>query len=259
MEHVQLGRTGVSVSRFCLGAMMFGARSAHRPRASGRGPVHRLLHFPRLGDRGGPVGGTRPPPAALRHRATAVLDSRPRDRSRRSTHVRAPQHERRALQSAGRRLAVGPRQDVEQPASSRAGRLPERFEISLAANQRKLAAVEQLARLADEARITLIQLAIAFVLNHPAITAPIIGPRTMEHLDSQLAAAGGRRIAGPHRRDRPAGHDPSTQPTTPGPTRRSIRRRGGARSSPRRRGPAMRRDAVSAVRPARSISLASVE
>ena len=27
------------------------------------------------------------------------------------------------------------------------------------------------------------------MLNHPAVTAPIIGPRTMEHLDSQLAAA----------------------------------------------------------------------
>jgi aryl-alcohol dehydrogenase-like predicted oxidoreductase len=27
------------------------------------------------------------------------------------------------------------------------------------------------------------------VLNHPAVTAPIIGPRTIEHLESQLAAA----------------------------------------------------------------------
>jgi aryl-alcohol dehydrogenase-like predicted oxidoreductase len=49
--------------------------------------------------------------------------------------------------------------------------------------------VEQLARLAEEAGITLIQLAIAFVLNHPAITAALIGPRTMEQLESQLAAA----------------------------------------------------------------------
>jgi aryl-alcohol dehydrogenase-like predicted oxidoreductase len=45
------------------------------------------------------------------------------------------------------------------------------------------------AKLSPEAGITLIQLAIAFVLNHPAITAAIIGPRTMEHLESQLAAA----------------------------------------------------------------------
>ncbi|MGO9761286.1 MAG: aldo/keto reductase [Solirubrobacteraceae bacterium] len=32
-------------------------------------------------------------------------------------------------------------------------------------------------------------MAIAFVVRHPAITAAIIGPRTMEHLESQLAAA----------------------------------------------------------------------
>ena len=81
------------------------------------------------------------------------------------------------------------RKDAGQQSSSRAGRLPERFDLSQPANQRKLDAVEQLARLAEEAGITLIQLAIAFVLNHPAITAPIIGPRTMEQLESQLAAA----------------------------------------------------------------------
>jgi aryl-alcohol dehydrogenase-like predicted oxidoreductase len=81
------------------------------------------------------------------------------------------------------------RKDAGQPSSSRAERLPERFDLSTPANQRKLEAVEQLAELADEAGITLIQLAIAFVLNHPAITAPIIGPRTMEQLESQLAAA----------------------------------------------------------------------
>ena len=32
--------------------------------------------------------------------------------------------------------------------------------------------------------MTLIELAIAFVARHPAVTAPIIGPRTMEHLES---------------------------------------------------------------------------
>ena len=81
------------------------------------------------------------------------------------------------------------RKDAGQQPSSRASRLPERFNLSLPANQRKLDAVEQLARLAEEAGITLIQLAIAFVLNHPAITAPILGPRTMEQLESQLPAA----------------------------------------------------------------------
>jgi aryl-alcohol dehydrogenase-like predicted oxidoreductase len=36
--------------------------------------------------------------------------------------------------------------------------------------------------------MTLIHMAIAFVLNHPAVTAAIIGPRTMEQLESQLGA-----------------------------------------------------------------------
>ena len=81
------------------------------------------------------------------------------------------------------------RKDAGQQPSSRASRLPERFDLSQPANQRKLDAVEQLARLAEEAGITLIQLAIAFVLNHPAVTTPIIGPRTLEQLESQLAAA----------------------------------------------------------------------
>jgi aryl-alcohol dehydrogenase-like predicted oxidoreductase len=80
------------------------------------------------------------------------------------------------------------RKDTGQQSSSRAGRLPERFDLSQPANQRKLDAVEELARLADEAGITLIQLAIAFVLRHPAITAALIGPRTMEQLEGQLAA-----------------------------------------------------------------------
>jgi aryl-alcohol dehydrogenase-like predicted oxidoreductase len=49
--------------------------------------------------------------------------------------------------------------------------------------------VEQLGELADKAGLTLIEMAIAFVARRPAITAPIIGPRTMEHLESRLAAA----------------------------------------------------------------------
>jgi aryl-alcohol dehydrogenase-like predicted oxidoreductase len=61
--------------------------------------------------------------------------------------------------------------------------------MSLPENQRKLEAVEQLANVADEAGVSLIELAIAFVVNHPAVTSAIIGPRTMEQLDSQVTAA----------------------------------------------------------------------
>jgi aryl-alcohol dehydrogenase-like predicted oxidoreductase len=75
------------------------------------------------------------------------------------------------------------------PSSHRAERIPSRYDMSLPGNQRKLQAADALARVADEAGITLIEMALAWVIRHPAVTAAIIGPRTMEHLDSQLPAA----------------------------------------------------------------------
>jgi aryl-alcohol dehydrogenase-like predicted oxidoreductase len=81
------------------------------------------------------------------------------------------------------------RKGQEPPASTRAERLPQRYDLSIPANQRKLNAADALAQLADDAGLSLVHLAIAFVLNHPAVTAPIIGPRTMEQLESQLGAA----------------------------------------------------------------------
>jgi aryl-alcohol dehydrogenase-like predicted oxidoreductase len=79
--------------------------------------------------------------------------------------------------------------DRAAPFSAARRRLAERFDLSLPANQRKLEAAEALAELAEEAGLSPIELAIAFALNHPAVTAVIIGPRTMDQLDSQLPAA----------------------------------------------------------------------
>ncbi|MFF0075649.1 aldo/keto reductase [Streptomyces sp. NPDC005494] len=73
--------------------------------------------------------------------------------------------------------------------TSRSRILPERFDITLPSNRARLDAVEQLARLADESGLTMIQLALGFVTAHPAVTSAIIGPRTTEHLHAQLAAA----------------------------------------------------------------------
>ena len=64
-----------------------------------------------------------------------------------------------------------------------------RFDMSTPANRRKLDAVEDLALLAEEAGMTLIELAIAFVIHHPGVTAAIVGPRTIEQLESYLPAA----------------------------------------------------------------------
>lgn len=56
-------------------------------------------------------------------------------------------------------------------------------------NERKLDAVEQLLELSADSGISMVHLAVAFTLAHPAVTASIIGPRTMEQLVDQLPAA----------------------------------------------------------------------
>ncbi|MDX6729466.1 MAG: hypothetical protein QOK49_4271 [Baekduia sp.] len=79
--------------------------------------------------------------------------------------------------------------DTPTPASAARQRLTDRYDLSLPANQRKLDAADALAKVSEEAGMSLIEMAIAFVLNHPAVTSAIIGPRTMEQLESQLPAA----------------------------------------------------------------------
>ena len=91
------------------------------------------------------------------------------------------------MESSGRRLAD--RALPPEPggsASSRAQRIPAVYDLSLPGNQAKLEAAEQLAQLAEEG-LTMVHLALAFVLAHPAVTAPIIGPRTMEQLETSSA------------------------------------------------------------------------
>ncbi|GHA68115.1 aldo/keto reductase [Streptomyces tauricus] len=73
--------------------------------------------------------------------------------------------------------------------TNRSAFMPQRFDTAVPANRAKLDAVERLARVADEAGLTMIQLALGFVTAHPAVTSALIGPRTPDHLRSQLAAA----------------------------------------------------------------------
>jgi aryl-alcohol dehydrogenase-like predicted oxidoreductase len=81
--------------------------------------------------------------------------------------------------------------EVSRPGSAaRAKRFPGAYDSTNPANAAKLDAADALGELADEAGIPLIQMAIAFVTRHPAVTSTIIGPRTMEHLDTYLAADG---------------------------------------------------------------------
>src|SRR5882672_10200745 len=81
------------------------------------------------------------------------------------------------------------RKGEDVPTSHRAQRIPQRYDMSLPGNQAKLEAADALAELAEQAGLSLIDMALGFVLEHPAVTAAIIGPRTMEQLESQLGAA----------------------------------------------------------------------
>jgi aryl-alcohol dehydrogenase-like predicted oxidoreductase len=89
---------------------------------------------------------------------------------------------------AGGWLAGGYRKGKDLPESRRRTRMPARFDVTLPGNQRKLDAADALGQLADDAGVSLVHLALAFLMQHPAVTAPIIGPRTAEHLESQLGA-----------------------------------------------------------------------
>jgi aryl-alcohol dehydrogenase-like predicted oxidoreductase len=76
-----------------------------------------------------------------------------------------------------------------EPSSWRAKIVPDRWDLSRPENQSKLDAADALATVAEKAGITLVELAVAWVINHPTVTAAIIGPRTMEQLTTQLGAA----------------------------------------------------------------------
>jgi diketogulonate reductase-like aldo/keto reductase len=175
VEHRQLGRTGVSVSKLCLGAMMFGAwgnidhddsiRIIHRALDAGvnsfdtadvysSGESEEIV--------GQALAGGRRDDVVL---ATKVWGPMGEDANRRGTSRRWIVQ---AVESSLRRLNSD-WIDLYQI---------HRYEPDTAVE-------ETLGALTDLVH----QGKVAFVANHPAVTAPIIGPRTMEHLESQLPAA----------------------------------------------------------------------
>jgi aryl-alcohol dehydrogenase-like predicted oxidoreductase len=81
------------------------------------------------------------------------------------------------------------RKGADDLTSRRSAMIPDRYDLSIPANVAKLDAADALGKLADETGLSLIHMALAFVIRHPAVTAAIIGPRTMEQLESQLGAA----------------------------------------------------------------------
>lgn len=81
------------------------------------------------------------------------------------------------------------RRGEPMPETGRAKRIPQRFDPSIPGNAAKYDAVEALVPLAEKEGISLVELAVAWTLEHPAVTSSIIGPRTMEQLTGQLKAS----------------------------------------------------------------------
>jgi aryl-alcohol dehydrogenase-like predicted oxidoreductase len=79
------------------------------------------------------------------------------------------------------------RKGQKQPDSLRAKFFPKAM-----SNEQSIDVVEQLLPVAADAGLSLTHLALAFVVAHPAITAAIIGPRTMEHFGDLLAGIGSK-------------------------------------------------------------------
>jgi aryl-alcohol dehydrogenase (NADP+) len=78
------------------------------------------------------------------------------------------------------------RRGESAPSGSRAATNPDHFDVG---NEAKFDAAERLGSIAADAGVSLTHLALAWVVEHPAVTAALIGPRTLEQLHDLLGAA----------------------------------------------------------------------
>jgi hypothetical protein len=145
-------------------------RCADRPRAPGQGPLHRLVLLPGQPDRRSAMGLPRAEPGPVRHRAAAVLDPGPRYRGGRAPNGAALRHENPRVQPAVRWLADRP--VARAPRYADVGctsGCPLRHEHPCEPAQAGCR-VEELAQLAEKSGMTMIELALAWAINHPGVT-----------------------------------------------------------------------------------------
>ena len=93
---------------------------------------------------------------------------------------------------AGGWLSGRYRADAPHEPGHRERLMPALYDATAPHNAKLLAAADAFGKLAAETGVPLIHLALAFVLQHPAVTSVIIGPRTAEQLTGQLDAHGVR-------------------------------------------------------------------
>ena len=193
MRHVRLGRTGLSVSRLCLGTMTFGlqcdepASVAILERAAAGG-----ITFLDTADVY-PVGGTfetvgrteeilgrwlrgRRGDFVVATKCAGAMSAKPWDRGASRKHILD------AIEGSLRRLGTDyvDLYQIHHPDR----RYQERYW-----REREFASVEELRPLAAAAGMSMAQMAVAWVLTHPAITSAIIGASRAEQLDDMFAAA----------------------------------------------------------------------
>ena len=183
MDYRPLGRTGVSVSQMCLGAMMFGA-FGNPDHDDAVQIIHKALdagiNFIDTADGysageselilGKALAGGRRESVVLAVKFGVPFGEDPNHRGASRRWITE------AVEGSLQRLQTD--------------WIDLYYDATNPANAARLAAADALGALADEAGMTLIQMAIAFVTRHPAVTSAIIGPRTMAHLDAYLAADG---------------------------------------------------------------------
>lgn len=90
---------------------------------------------------------------------------------------------------AGGWLAGAYRGGTVQPRSPRTTDEPAVYDIGSPRNRRKLEVADALGRLADDAGLTLLELAVGFALTHPDVSSVVVGPRTVSHVDAYVQAA----------------------------------------------------------------------
>tara|TARA_B100000686_G_C16642993_1_gene891210 strand:- start:741 stop:1253 length:513 start_codon:yes stop_codon:yes gene_type:complete len=81
------------------------------------------------------------------------------------------------------------RRDAKAANTNRDKLQPHLFDMDQPDNQLKLDLIDKLLAVADQSGISLMHMAIGFVCAHPAVSAAIIGPRTLDQLDGLLAGS----------------------------------------------------------------------
>jgi aryl-alcohol dehydrogenase-like predicted oxidoreductase len=191
MQYRTLGRTGIQVSPYCLGAMMFGAVGNPETLSA----LSDLIHSGKVRAIGSSCF-----PASDIVEAQWVAERRGLERFRTEQPTYSILNrgiEREILPVAQRYgmgilvwsplaggLLTGRYRKGQQADTHRVG-----FGFKHLSDEHRLDAVEQLVPLAQKAGLSLTHLAMAFTIAHPGVTSAIIGPRTMAHLDDLLAGA----------------------------------------------------------------------